>query len=195
MKTRSIVLSVLFMLIITSCTSTLDNTTKQQTNVSGSITEEHKPVKEILPMNLSSLAFQNGEIIPAKYTCSEEDINSPLLVKNIPDDAKSISLIMYDPDAPSGIWDHWIAFNIIPTNNKLDILEGNSNVGTSGKNSWSKTGYGGPCPPSGTHRYVFDAYALGSILNLPQGASKQQILAAMQGHIIAQSELVGIYGK
>ena len=98
-----------------------------------------------------------------------------------------------DPDAPVGTWDHWIVFNIPPTTTR--IIKGEEPIGIGGKNSWGRTGYGGPCPPLGVHRYLFKLYALDTMLSLKEKASKKEIESAMQGHIIAKTELIGLYKR
>ncbi len=150
---------------------------------------------EVVPMEISSTAFHDGKAIPSKYTCKGESISPPLLIGDIPEKAKSVALVMSDPDAPAGTWDHWVAFNIAPEGNSVDIPEGDGMISTGGKNSWGKTGYDGPCPPSGTHRYYFRAYALDQNLELSDGATKQLVLDAMKGHIVAQAELMGTFSK
>jgi len=144
-------------------------------------------------MKLTSSAFQNNGAIPTEYTCDGADLSPPLTINDIPKNAKSLALISDDPDAPVGTWDHWVVFNIPPST--LQIPKGTEPQGVAGKNSWGKTGYGGPCPPSGTHRYFFKLYALDTTLSLPQGANKKQIEAAMQGHIIEKAELMGSYKR
>lgn len=148
---------------------------------------------------VSSPAFKNGEFIPSKYTCDGENISPEIRIEGIPSNTMSLVLINDDPDAPMGTWDHWILFNIPPTMNI--IPEGIkpekefSNGMKHGINSWGRVGYGGPCPPSGIHRYFFKVYALDTTLNLPAGATKQQILKAIQGHILAEGELMGKYSR
>jgi len=142
---------------------------------------------------LTSSAFSNNGRIPDVYTCKGQDINPPLSLQGIPQGAKSFVLIMDDPDAPMGTWDHWVVWNIPPTT--TEIHEGEEPQGVAGKNSWGRTGYGGPCPPSGTHRYVFKLYALDTMLNLKKGETKREVEQAMQGHILAQTQLVGLYSK
>lgn len=140
---------------------------------------------------LRSTAFSHNGHIPVKYTCEGEDINPPLELTGIPDEAKSIALIVEDPDAPHGVFDHWIVWNISPS----EAIAEKSNAGISGRNSFGKIGYGGPCPPSGVHRYFFRAYALDSQIDLLGGAGKQDLLDAMKGHIIGTAELMGQYSK
>ena len=130
-------------------------------------------------------------MIPKKYTCQGEDINPLLKIEGIPQETVSLVLINDDPDAPGGTWDHWIVINIAPT----QTIAENSVPGTQGKNSWGRNDYGGPCPPSGTHRYFFKLYALDTQLNLSEGASKKEVENAIKGHILEQTELIGLYEK
>lgn len=144
-------------------------------------------------MELSSPAFAHHQTIPVRYTCQGEDINPPLQISGIPKGTKTLVLIMDDPDAPVGTWDHWVVWNISPTG---EIKENSVPAGAvQGKNSWGKNSYGGPCPPSGTHRYFFKLYALDTDLNLPPKATKADVEKAIQNHILAQSELMGTYKK
>lgn len=142
-------------------------------------------------MKLTSPAFANKTMIPKKYTCQGEDINPLLKIEGIPQETVSLVLINDDPDAPGGTWDHWIVINIAPT----QTIAENSVPGTQGKNSWGRNDYGGPCPPSGTHRYFFKLYALDTQLNLSEGASKKEVENAIKGHILEQTELIGLYEK
>ncbi|MBI2652383.1 YbhB/YbcL family Raf kinase inhibitor-like protein [Candidatus Woesearchaeota archaeon] len=144
-------------------------------------------------MKLTSSAFQNNGAIPSEFTCDGADVSPPLAISDVPKNAKSLVLIMDDPDAPVGTWDHWVVFDIPPSTR--EILEGTEPDGVAGRNSWGKTGYGGPCPPSGTHRYFFKLYALDTELNLPQGTTKKDLEKAMQGHIVAQAQLMGTYKR
>lgn len=149
--------------------------------------------QEDTTMKLTSPAFQDNGKIPDKYTCKGEDINPELKIEGLPEKTKTLALIMDDPDAPRGTWDHWILFNVQPT---AKIAENSVPPGAvQGKNSWGKNEYGGPCPPSGTHRYVFKLYALDSPLDLDEKATKQDVENAMEGHIIAQAKLTGLYSK
>lgn len=149
-------------------------------------------------MRIESPAFSNNESISAKYTCDGADINPPLTFVDIPEEAKSLVLIMDDPDVPrhlraDGIWDHWIVFNISPS--VRQITEGKEPTGVQGMGTGGGRGYQGPCPPDREHRYFFKLYALDTMLGLPEGARKQEIEAAMQGHVLAQSQLVGRYNR
>ena len=126
---------------------------------------------EMEKLTISSV-FSNNETIPKKYTCDGDDINPELAIKGVPEEAKSLVLIMDDPDAPVGTWDHWIVFNI-PVTAKI---EENSIPGTEGVNSFRRQSYGGPCPPSGTHRYFFKFYALDTELDLGSNAKKSDVV-------------------
>jgi len=140
--------------------------------------------------------FENNEKIPVKYTADGRNINPSLTISEIPQEAKSLVLINDDPDAPSGDWVHWLVFNIPVSGQSLEIKENftpeNSQLGT---NSFGRLEYGGPAPPSGTHRYFFKIYALDTKLNLEQGAEKPEIESAMQNHILEKTELVGVYSR
>lgn len=152
---------------------------------------ETKKLSEMANMKLTSPAFVHNGAIPSEFTCDGNDLSPPLSISDVPPNAKSLALINDDPDAPVGTWDHWVVFNIPPSTKS--IPEGTEPQGTAGKNSWGRTGYGGPCPPSGTHRYFFKLYALDTILNLPEGSTKKDLERAMQGHIVAQAQLMGTY--
>jgi Raf kinase inhibitor-like YbhB/YbcL family protein len=143
-------------------------------------------------MELTSPAFAPEAAIPDRYTCEGSDVSPPLQFTNVPTDTVSLTLVMDDPDAPVGVWDHWVEFDIPP---RESIPEAAADLGTPGTNSWDRTGYGGPCPPSGTHRYFFTVYALDSELGLPAGATKAEVLDALEGHILAQATLMGLYSR
>ena len=144
---------------------------------------------EVNTMKLTSTAFRQGEKIPAIYTCDGNDINPPLQITDIPKNAKTFVLIVDDTDAPRGTWTHWVVFNIEP----LQLIPEKSVPGLEAMNDFKRTAYGGPCPPSGIHRYFFKLYALDKELELKQGAARQDIEKAMQGHIVATAELMGTY--
>ncbi|MBI2660123.1 YbhB/YbcL family Raf kinase inhibitor-like protein [Candidatus Woesearchaeota archaeon] len=144
-------------------------------------------------MKLTSSAFSHNGAIPSEYTCDGDDLSPPLSINDVPSNAKSLVLISDDPDAPVGTWDHWVVFNI-PAATK-EIQKGTEPNGIGGRNSWGRTGYGGPCPPSGTHRYFFKLYALDTELNLPEGSTKKDVERAMQGHILTNAELMGTYKR
>jgi len=144
-------------------------------------------------MKLTSPAFANNGAIPSEHTCDGNDLSPQLVISDVPASAKSLALVMDDPDAPVGTWDHWIVFNIAPSTKQL--AKGTEPQGVAGRNSWGRTGYGGPCPPSGTHRYFFKLYALDTKLSLAEGSTKKDLERAMQGHIIAQAQLMGTYKR
>ena len=146
-------------------------------------------------MKATSTEFEHNQMIPAKFTCQGEDINPTLKIEDIPEGTKSLVLINDDPDAPMGTWDHWIVFNIATNGQELTIGENSVPAGTQGKNSWGRNDYGGPCPPSGTHRYFFKFYALDTTLDLQEGVKKKTIEQAMEGHILQEVELIGLYKK
>ena len=143
-------------------------------------------------MELTSPAFEHEATIPDRFTCEGSDISPPLDLSSIPTDTVSLALVMDDPDAPAGVWDHWVAYNIEP---REHIPEATRALGTQGTNSWNRPGYGGPCPPSGTHRYFFTVYALDSELSLPAGATKTEVLDALEGRVLAKATLMGLYGR
>lgn len=136
-------------------------------------------------------AFTHQGFIPSRFTCEGENINPPIEISNIPEETKSIAIIMEDPDAPHGTFDHWVAWNIKPN---TKITEGNV-PGVSGTNSFGKKGYGGPCPPAGRHRYYIKVYALDTTLDLPESSGKKQLQAAIKGHVLGHGELMGHYEK
>ncbi|GIU69332.1 MAG: hypothetical protein KatS3mg002_0568 [Candidatus Woesearchaeota archaeon] len=152
------------------------------------------PQSEVYNMRIYSPEFNDNSMIPKKFTCQGQDINPQLLFEDIPENAKTLVLIMDDPDAPMGTWVHWVLFNIPSdvTGIPEDSVPDNA---VQGLNSWSKNNYGGPCPPSGTHRYFFKLYAIDTELALDDTATKKDVEQAMQGHIIEKAEYVGLYKK
>jgi Raf kinase inhibitor-like YbhB/YbcL family protein len=142
-------------------------------------------------MQLRSSAYGDGASIPAVYTCDGEDVSPPFTIEGVPDGTESLILVMDDPDAPSGVWVHWVAYDIPVT----DVIPERTAVGTQGANSWGRLGYGGPCPPSGTHRYVTTVYALRQRLGVVEGARTADVLAAMEGLVVDSATLVGTYGR
>ena len=148
---------------------------------------------------ITSSVFEEGGMIPEKYTCDGMDVSPPLTWSDFPEGVKTFALICDDPDAPMGTWVHWVLFNLphnvnqlnegIPPERDLD------NAAKQGMNDFRKIGYGGPCPPGGTHRYYFKIYALDIELDLEAGAAKSELLEAMEGHILAQGHLMGRYKR
>jgi Raf kinase inhibitor-like YbhB/YbcL family protein len=143
-------------------------------------------------MQVTSAAFEHEGLVPQRFTCDGSDVSLPLSIADVPAEAVSLALVMDDPDAPRGTWDHWVAFDIPVV---TDIPEDVGSLGTGGKNSWGRVGYGGPCPPGGTHRYFTTVYALDAELGLAAGATKTEVLEAMAGHVLAEATLMGRYGR
>lgn len=142
-------------------------------------------------LDVSSTAFQHNEMIPAKYTCEGSNISPPLDIDHIPLEAKCLVLIVVDPDAPAATWVHWLLWNIPITHH----IKENEAHGIEGLNDFQQHHYGGPCPPSGTHRYFFKVYALDALLDLPAKTKKHQLDKAMSKHIIAFGQLTGLYKR
>lgn len=145
-------------------------------------------------MTITSSAFKHKSKIPSKYTCDDENINPPLEFIDVPSQARSLVLLVDDPDAPSNTWVHWVIYNIDP---KVKKINENSvpNDGVLGTTDFGKPGWGGPCPPSGSHRYFFKLYALDKMLDLPEGITKHQLLEKMTDHVIEQAQLIGVYSR
>lgn len=160
-----------------------------------------RPLKEgEMALTVSSSAFQEGDKIPAKYTCEGQDVSPPLAWSEPPAGTRSLALIVDDPDAPGGVFTHWLLFNIPPDSRELpEAVPTQAELASGalqGKTDFGRTGYGGPCPPPGRpHRYQFTLYALDQPLDLEGGASKKQLLSAMEGHILAQGQLTGTYQR
>jgi hypothetical protein len=153
-----------------------------------------------MALSISSPAFGEGDKIPPEYTCEGQGISPQLDWDGIPEGAKSLALIVDDPDAPGGTFTHWVIFNIPPYSNGLSkalpLTPKLSDGSVQDSNDFGKIGYGGPCPPPGKpHRYLFSLYALGKQLDLGAGSSKYQVLDAIKGHILAQGQLTGIYQR
>jgi Raf kinase inhibitor-like YbhB/YbcL family protein len=148
----------------------------------------------MMSLTITSHAFTEGGAIPRRHTCDGENLSPPLEWVGVPDGASSLALIVDDPDAPAGVWVHWVLWNIPADRSAL--FEANRGGGVEGSNDFRRTGYGGPCPPRGaTHRYFFKLYALDTSLNLKPGASKRDLERAMQGHILAEGRLMGVYRR
>ena len=153
-----------------------------------------------MALSITSTAFKDGKRIPKKYTCESDDISPALAWSDVPSAAKSLALIMDDPDAPMGVFTHWVLFNLPsdlsalgegqPTSERL------GNDAIHGINDFGRVGYGGPCPPPGApHRYFFAIYALDTSFKLKPRSTKQQVLAAIKGHVLAEARLVGTYSR
>jgi Raf kinase inhibitor-like YbhB/YbcL family protein len=153
-----------------------------------------KEGKKMGEFRISSPAFDTGGAIPSRYTCDDIDVNPPLLIENVPSAAKSLALVVDDPDAPAGTWVHWVVWNIDPAVSEIrenSVPKG----GMEGINDFRKHAYGGPCPPSGTHRYFFKLYALDRTLSIATHSEKAHVEKAMSGHVIASAQLMGKYRR
>ncbi len=152
-----------------------------------------------MKINIMSSAFKDSEMIPMKYTCNGEDVSPPLSWVCVPESAKSFALICDDPDAPVGTWVHWVIYNIPAETrylaesfaDKAELEDGTKQ----GINDFKRTGYGGPCPPGGTHHYFFKLYALDKSMDLKPGLTKNQLLKAMRGHIVGEGAQMGKYKR
>lgn len=140
---------------------------------------------------ITSPSFSEGADIPVKFTCKGENISPAINIESIPADAKSLAVIVEDPDAPRGVFDHWVVWNLQPNN----TITENTKDGVRGNNGKGETGYMGPCPPSGTHRYQFKIYALDAMLDLPVGTNKKNLMNAMTEHVVAGGELTGMFSS
>lgn len=187
MKLRYFIFFILILIFIIGCQQ------EKQMEVEQEKQTEIEKTSEVGNMKLTSSAFENEGNIPSEFTCDGADTSPPLTISEVPENTKTLVLVCDDPDAPAGTWDHWVVFNI-PLDT-AEISKGTEPSGTAGKNSWGKTGYGGPCPPSGTHRYFFKLYALDAELDLAEGSGKKDLENAMQGHVIGQAQLMGKYQK
>lgn len=143
---------------------------------------------------VASPVFRDNGAIPKEFTCQGDDINPPLTIENVPPGAKSLALVVEDPDAPAGVWSHWVMWNI--SAGARGIGENSVPAGAmQGKNDWGTRNYRGPCPPNGTHRYFFTVYALDSRIDLPGASGRNELEKAMKGHLLGRAALVGFYRK
>jgi hypothetical protein len=211
MKKRSVLILVLNILLLGACAAPSESSEQEAppaavepaepTIASGPAETLNEETDSTMPFELSSTAFAQGEPIPVQYSCDGDDISPPLTWGNPPTGTQSLALIMDDPDAPGGTWDHWILFNIpadtheVQENLPITGKNQDPNAIFVGNNSWGRADYGGPCPPSGTHRYFFKLYALDTTISLLPGANKQELLNNMDGHILAESELMGTFSR
>lgn len=146
-------------------------------------------------MRIDSPAFAMGEAIPKEYSCDGRNVNPPLRFVGLPEQAKSLALIVDDPDAPSGTWTHWTVWNLDVTTAELPADWRPTNGEVEGLTSFGRTGWGGPCPPSGTHRYFFKVFALDAMLLLGPSADVQELEAAMRDHVIDKAGIFGTYSR
>jgi Raf kinase inhibitor-like YbhB/YbcL family protein len=161
-------------------------------------TSTPEPTEVVMPFEITSEAFDHEAAIPEKYTCDGDDISPPLAWTDPPDGTQSLALISDDPDAPGGTWVHWVVYNLPADARGLpEAIAGDGDLpgGVHGMNSWPRAEYGGPCPPSGTHRYFFTLYAVDTTLALEPGASKADVIGALEGHVLAEKTLMGTYQR
>src|SRR5712692_10384724 len=189
MLKRVAMLMILMSLVLLGCA------TRQQP-----VVQSPAEVKENkMEIKLTSAAFKEGQPIPRQYTCDGVNVSPPLEWAGVPKTARTVAIICDDPDAPAGTWVHWVLYNLPAENiglvESLPTTENLKAGGFQGQNDFGKIGYGGPCPPSGTHRYFFKIYALDSELPLKAGATKADLEKAMEGHIVSQGQLMGTYRR
>lgn len=194
MKTIGVVAGILLVIVVAFVVFSPRRSSEREPAVpqSSQVTTKTQEVKKA--MKIESTVFTHNQPIPAKYTCDGQNVNPPLTFSDIPAEAKSLVLINDDPDAPAGTWVHWTVWNISPTTTQVpenSVPQG----AVEGTTSFGKSGYGGPCPPSGTHRYFFKVYALDTTLSLDAKATKQDLEKAMEKHVLAQTELIGLYSR
>ena len=189
-------LQILLLILSLSCLCSCQQKVSQN---NANTTAAPSPEASVEKINLTSSAFVEGGAIPAQYTCDGANISPPLAWSNLPSNTKAIALVVDDPDAPLKTWVHWVVYDLPPTTTQLpenvkggDTLPGGGKQGT---NDFRKVNYGGPCPPSGTHRYYFKLYALDTETSLKVGANQDDLLNAMDGHILARGELMGTYKR
>ena len=193
MKTKSQAITLLSLLLgVTGCA------TRPQVSGQNSAATSTSPTTGG-SIKLTSTAFKEGEPIPRQYTCNGVNVSPSLEWSGVPKSAKTVVIIADDPDAPAGAWVHWVLYNL-PADNigmveNLPATDELKAGGFQGKNDFGKIGYGGPCPPSGMHRYFFKIYALDSELPLKAGATKAEVEKAMEGHVVAQGQLMGTYRR
>ena len=196
---RLLVLAVLLGLSACSPAEDTGGTTTQPTESTTTTTTttvtESESNTAPADFEVASPAFGDGATIPVEYTCDGPDISPELNVVGIPVGAESLAMIVSDPDAPVGTWDHWVEFDISIDGTAFDLAEATPPVGTQGVNSWNLTGYMGPCPPDGEeHRYVFIVFAVDTTLELPAGVDGDAVRTAMDGHVIDSVEVSALYG-
>ena len=194
---RRLLAGVSALLLLTTACSGADEVA--DTSSTTTTTEQPLPTAGPPPpdMTLESPAFEEGEVIPVRFTCDGANVSPELHILNAPSGTITLAIIVDDPDAPVGVWDHWVEYEI-PNTEEVDQVweEGAALLGVPGVNSWNVTGYGGPCPPEGQdHRYFFTVFALDSELLIPEGVDSATLREAMDGHVLAEAQLMGIYSR
>ncbi|MGM5481745.1 MAG: YbhB/YbcL family Raf kinase inhibitor-like protein [Nanobdellota archaeon] len=192
MRVYTWAVAIALLIILSGCSSPVDTSSGDVLNESYDATSHGG--ESMASLTISSPAFGEQEHIPKKYSCKGDDINPELTFQDIPDGTESLVLIMDDPDAPGGTFDHWVLFDIPAATSSIkeDSVPDNA---TEGSNSFGNVGYGGPCPPSGTHRYQFKLYAVDTTIELPEGATKDDVLEAIDGHVLEDDMLTGLFSK
>ena len=188
---KAILFIIVVLIIGASFVVALNNDRRVDTRDNEDITNNQDT--NMTTLKLTSSSFEHNDLMPSRYTCDGEGINPNLKIEGIPESAKSLVLIMDDPDAPTGTWDHWVKFNVSTTTKEIKEAtepEGLSGAGTAGNDE-----YRGPCPPDREHRYFFKLYALDTELALEEGVTKKEVEKAMEGHILDQAELIGRYER
>jgi Raf kinase inhibitor-like YbhB/YbcL family protein len=190
---RLIFLSTFALFLLCACHTVNHNHTSSTQN------NNIQSGKDNMTLPISSSAFANGSMIPSQYTCDGVNISPPLQWSGSPVAAKTFALIVDDPDAPAKTWVHWVVYDLPANATQLTENIGQAKTlgsgGKQGTNDFKRIGYGGPCPPSGTHRYFFKLYAVDIETSLPPGATKDELLKAIDGHVVAQGEVVGKYKR
>jgi Raf kinase inhibitor-like YbhB/YbcL family protein len=191
MRNNLLALSLVLLVLILSCAN--------RPQPPATLPQPNPPAESKIEIKLTSSAFKEGQSIPRQYTCDGVNVSPPLEWSGVPKSAKTIAIICDDPDAPAGTWVHWVLYNMPAENiglvENLPATQDLKAGGFQGKNDFGKIGYGGPCPPSGTHRYFFKIYALDSELPLKAGATKADAEKAMEGHVVLQGHLMGTYKR
>jgi hypothetical protein len=200
-RIRSLCFCAFVLIAFGSCQSKNQNAPTNQTSPTaiGSESPSEQTGGEKMTITVNSTAFPDGGMIPRQYTCDGANTSPPIEWDGLPTDAETIALICDDPDAPAKVWVHWVAFDVPATRSGLpeavppqETIPGGGRQGT---NNFGQVGYGGPCPPSGTHRYYFKVYALDTQLNLDTTTTKDRLLQAMGGHVLAEGQLMGRYKR
>lgn len=196
MKRLLAVTSVVVMLASCSPAEESTGTTALPPSTSTTTTTPATSTTEPADFSVSSSAFDDGDAIPVQHTCDGLDVSPDLRIRGLPETTRAIAIVVEDPDAPLGIWYHWVEFDIPASSGSFDVEQDAGRIGVSGLNSWNLEGYMGPCPPEGEeHRYAFRVYALSSTLGLPDGVDAEEVVAALVGHVIDSVELTGVYSR
>jgi len=185
---RGVILIILFVVLVIGCSQEV-----VQTEEIDLFPKEKQIQKEVGNMKITSPEFENNKPIPEEFTCDDADISPPLQIGEVPENTRSLALIMDDPDAPMGTFVHWVVWNIPP--DTTEIKKGEAIPWPQGRTDFGKQGYGGPCPPGGTHHYFFKLYALDTNLDLPPGSTKRDLEKAIEGHILEKAQLIGTYTR